>query len=59
MPALSRREFGLSLAGAATLLAKTPEDLAALTLTEASARIRSGSVTSVQLVEACLNRIKI
>ena len=60
MPALSRREFGLSLAGAAALFAQTrPEDLAALTLTEASARIRAGSVTSAELVEACLARIKI
>ena len=60
MPALSRREFGLSLAGAAALFAQTrPEDLAALTLTEASARIRAGSVTSAERVEACLARIKI
>src|SRR4029078_10708707 len=33
--------------------------LAALTLSEASARLRSGAVTSVDLVQACLARIEI
>jgi aspartyl-tRNA(Asn)/glutamyl-tRNA(Gln) amidotransferase subunit A len=56
---VSRREFGLSIAGAAALLAQSPEDLAALTLSEASARIRAGSVTALQLVDACLSRIQI
>jgi aspartyl-tRNA(Asn)/glutamyl-tRNA(Gln) amidotransferase subunit A len=63
MSALSRREFGLSLASAAAAFAQTPasatEDLSALTLTEASARIQSRAVTPTQLVEACLSRIQI
>jgi len=61
MPSISRRQFNLALAGAATttLFAQTPDDISTLTLTEASARIRSGAVTSLQLVEACLTRIQI
>jgi aspartyl-tRNA(Asn)/glutamyl-tRNA(Gln) amidotransferase subunit A len=57
--ALTRRDFGIALAGAAALLAQGPEDLAALTLTEACSRIRSGTVTPTRLVEACLGRIQI
>jgi aspartyl-tRNA(Asn)/glutamyl-tRNA(Gln) amidotransferase subunit A len=59
MCALSRREFGIALAGASALLAQSPEDLSALTLTEAATRIRSGAVTPTRLVEACLSRIQI
>ncbi len=59
MTSFSRREFGVALAGAAAVFAQVPEDLSRLTLTEASARIRSGSVTPTLLVEACLARIQI
>jgi aspartyl-tRNA(Asn)/glutamyl-tRNA(Gln) amidotransferase subunit A len=47
------------LSAASVLLARgqTPEDLARLTLAEASARIRSRTLTSAQLTEACLSRI--
>jgi len=38
---------------------RAAEDLASLTLAEAAARIRAGTVTSVQLTEACLARIEI
>ncbi len=56
---ISRREFSASLAGAAVVLAQGADELAFLTLTEASARIRSRSVTPTQLVTACLKRIDI
>ena len=59
MLALSRREFGISLAGAAAVFAQSSEELSALTMTEASSRIRAGTVTPSQLVEACLSRIQI
>lgn len=36
----------------------TPEDLAYLTIAQASALIRSGDVTPVDLVDACLSRIE-
>src|SRR5262245_19398660 len=36
---------------------RPPDSLAGLTLAEASARIKSGSVTSTELVTACLERI--
>jgi aspartyl-tRNA(Asn)/glutamyl-tRNA(Gln) amidotransferase subunit A len=39
--------------------AGTPDALAGLTLAEASARIRAGSVTSTDLVTACLSRIDV
>ena len=58
MTSISRREFGIAVAGAAAMLAANPEDLTTLTLTEAARRIRSGSVTSLQLVDACLSRIQ-
>lgn len=51
--ALSR----VDLAGA--IEAPAGVDLAALTLAEASAKIRAGAVTSVQLTEACLARLAI
>jgi len=37
--------------------AESADDLAALTLSEAAAKIRSGAVTSTQLTQACLARI--
>ncbi len=45
--------------GAMAALGDTKDDLAALTLAEASARIRSRAVTPTQLVEACLARIQV
>jgi aspartyl-tRNA(Asn)/glutamyl-tRNA(Gln) amidotransferase subunit A len=57
---ISRRQFGLLLAaGAVPLPLSAAPDPAALTLTEVSAHIRSGSLTSTQLVEACLARIDV
>jgi aspartyl-tRNA(Asn)/glutamyl-tRNA(Gln) amidotransferase subunit A len=44
---------------AQTKSADTHDALAGLTLAEASARIRSGSVTSTDLVNACLSRIDV
>ena len=43
--------------GALAARAQTSEDLAELSLAEASARLRGGRVTSTQLTEACLTRI--
>ena len=57
MSAITRRGFTLSVAGALAARAQSPEDLAGLTLAEASARIHSRSVTPTQLTEACLARI--
>ena len=45
--------------GAMAALGDTKDDLAALTLAEVSARIRSRAVTPTQLVEACLARIQV
>lgn len=45
--------------GAMAALGDAKDDLAALTLAEASARIRSRAVTPTQLVEACLARIQV
>lgn len=59
MSLLSRRELCVSLAGAAALFAQGVDELTSLTLTEASARIRSRSATPSQLVSACLKRIAI
>ena len=67
-PLLSRRDFALLISSAAIALhfpalaespAETPDDLTALTLTEASARLQSRSITSVQLVKAHLARITV
>jgi aspartyl-tRNA(Asn)/glutamyl-tRNA(Gln) amidotransferase subunit A len=43
--------------GALALRAQPPDDLAALSLAEASARIRTGAATATRLTEACLARI--
>src|SRR5689334_4129986 len=58
MHQISRRAFTLSLAGAFASRGQSSENVAALTLSEAAARIRSRAVTSVQLTEACLARIE-
>src|SRR3989442_3743305 len=55
---ITRRGFALSVAGAFAARGQTSEDLAALSLTEAAARIRARSVTAIQLTEACLARIE-
>ncbi len=57
-----RRRLALSLAlvlgpWSMGLLRAAEPDLTTLTLTEAAARVRAGTVTSVQLTEACLARI--
>ncbi|HUQ90927.1 MAG TPA: amidase [Bryobacteraceae bacterium] len=59
MPTLHRRAFAFCLAGAAATRAQSATDLAALSLSEAAARIRARSTTPFQLVEACLARIEI
>ena len=59
MPATTRRAFTLSvIGGAMALRGQTSDDLAALTLSEASARIRSRAVTPTELTQACLARIE-
>ncbi len=58
MQPLTRRSFGLSVIGALALRGQSSEDLAGLALAEASARIRSRTVTPTQLAEACLARIE-
>ena len=61
MDDFSRREFGISLFGvaAAAALGQNTEDLTTLTLIEAASRIRSGALSSLALVDACLARIQI
>src|SRR5882724_1377074 len=54
---ITRRGFSLTLAGAVAARGQASGDLAALSLTEASARIRTRSVTPTQLTEACLARV--
>ena len=62
MESSTRRQFfaaGVTAAVAARLsFADTSEDLASLTLKQASDRIRSKKVSPVELTEACLDRIK-
>jgi len=53
------RVFLLSVVLLGGVALRAAEDLASLTLAEAAARIRAGTVTSVQLTEACLARIDI
>ncbi len=55
---LTRRGFGLTVVGALAARGQVSEDLSALSLAEASARIRARSVSPVQLTEACLARIQ-
>jgi aspartyl-tRNA(Asn)/glutamyl-tRNA(Gln) amidotransferase subunit A len=57
MPALTRRTFSLSVLGALAARSQDSADLAGITLADASARLRAGRATSVQLTEACLARI--
>ena len=55
---ISRRGFTLSVLGALAARGQSQDNLSELSLAEASARIRAGSVTPTQLVEASLARIK-
>jgi aspartyl-tRNA(Asn)/glutamyl-tRNA(Gln) amidotransferase subunit A len=74
MKPISRREFGVSMIGVAAVRAigrveaaqgakparaATPDDLASLTLADASERIRTREVTASDLVKACLARIEV
>ena len=71
MQRFNRREFvtvGLGVAALKTTSASTrafsprpaaPDDLLSLSLSEVSKRIRSRQVTSVELTQALLNRIKV
>ncbi|MBZ5604720.1 MAG: amidase, partial [Acidobacteriia bacterium] len=54
----AKRSFALTVAGALAARGQVSEDLSTLSLAEASARIRSRSVTPTQLVQACLARIQ-
>jgi aspartyl-tRNA(Asn)/glutamyl-tRNA(Gln) amidotransferase subunit A len=64
---ISRREFVTMAAGAAAVglarpalaAADAADELTGLTLAEASARVRAGAVTAIELTEACLARIEI
>ena len=57
---VNRRDFLIAGAGAivAARAADPPSDLAALTLKQASDRIRAKKVSPVELTEACLARMK-
>ena len=55
---LDRRKFLAVASAAAVTPMFAQDDVAALSLAEASARIKARSVTSAQLVEACLRRIE-
>ena len=73
MPFLTRRQFSKTAAAALAAASveraalassltggdgKEADELAGLTLTEAANRIRAGSVTSTELTQACLERIR-
>ena len=58
MTKISRRQFAWSVAAAVAVRAQSNEDLAAMSLAEASAKIRAKTVTPSQLTEACLARIQ-
>ena len=58
MDQITRRGFTFSLAGALAVRGQASDDLTALSLTEAAARIRTRSATPTQLTEACLARIE-
>src|SRR5712671_5583543 len=58
MSAVTRRAFTLTAIGAFAARGQVSEDLSTLSLAEASSRIRSRSVSPVQLTEACLARIQ-
>src|SRR5216684_2907708 len=58
MSDLTRRGFSLTVVGALAARGQVSDDLSTLSLAEASARIRSRSVSPVQLTEACLARIQ-
>ncbi len=52
MADITRRTFTASAIGALAARAQAPEDLTALSLAEASARMRAGTVTATKLTEA-------
>src|SRR5260370_19346288 len=65
---INRRDFVKTTAAACALYAATnptstlaadSDDLARLTISEAARRIRSKEITATQLVQACLERIKV
>src|SRR3984885_16103885 len=62
MESSTRRDVLAASIGAAAAarlaFADAPDDLASLTLKQASDRIRSKKVSPVELTEACLDRIK-
>jgi aspartyl-tRNA(Asn)/glutamyl-tRNA(Gln) amidotransferase subunit A len=57
--AFSLESSGLLSAGAHAAEASTTDQIAGMSLTDAAQGIRSGSVTSTQLTQACLERIRI
>jgi len=60
MQDISRRGFAFTVLGAMTLRGQPAvEDLADITLAEASRRIHNRTVTATQLTESCLSRIAI
>jgi aspartyl-tRNA(Asn)/glutamyl-tRNA(Gln) amidotransferase subunit A len=57
MALMTRRGFTFSLAGALAAQDRDPDNVAWLSLAEASARIQSRAVTPTQLLRACFARI--
>src|SRR4051794_25692990 len=55
---MTRRQFALATGSAFMMRGQSSEDLAALSLAEASRRIRKGAINPTQLVESCLERIR-